>query len=63
MPLYRPYCLWNAIGRTLVRDIAKVGSIVDICIRIAVAGDIECVERVKPEAKSLLTKRVKVLER
>jgi len=63
MPFYRSYRLWNAIGRTLVRDIAKVGSIVDICIRIAVAGDIECVERVEPEANGLLAKRVKVLER
>src|ERR1700761_2444736 len=63
MPFYRSYGLRNAIGRILIRDVAKIGSIVDVCIRVAIAGDIERIECVKAEADGLFAKCSKVLER
>ena len=55
MPFHRP-----RRTATLVRDIPEV-SISDPCIRVSVACDIECIERIKPEANRLLVIRMEVL--
>lgn len=49
-------------NRVLLSNLAKAG-IVDAAIWVAVAYDVESVERIEPESDRLLSDNVKVLER